>query len=85
MFLSGSTIEKVNVLGTNFLAALTADIDMDYLPACVGGKYDKPPEPFEFDVCEGGLIWTPPSHDRGTGEEKRANESSAETTELHDV
>jgi hypothetical protein len=56
-----STIEKVNVAGTNFIAALEADIHRDCLPARIGGNYHHPVEPFEFDTAEGGLMWTPPA------------------------
>mmetsp|Transcript_23884 Transcript_23884/g.35042 ORF Transcript_23884/g.35042 Transcript_23884/m.35042 type:complete len:321 (+) Transcript_23884:108-1070(+) len=62
-WIAARTLAKVNVLGTSFSSQLSAEIDITCLPARLGGKYEGESEPFEFDISEGGLLWTPESGD----------------------
>jgi hypothetical protein len=58
-WLAARTIEKINVLGSSYLAELTEEVTLQNLPAEVGGEYSKAVEPFVFDLSHGGLLHSP--------------------------
>jgi hypothetical protein len=46
----------VNVLGSSFRDYINAEINMENIPALIGGPNASSPEPFVFDVSESGPL-----------------------------
>ena len=52
-----STLDKINIMGTDYMDKLLLDVDVNSVPIAFGGKYDKYNEKFDWDYSREGPIW----------------------------
>ena len=67
-FLDPPTIEKINLMTSDFMDTMLEGISIDMIPKSLGGLFESYNEPFEFDVAKGGPLWYPGAPEADIGE-----------------